>query len=120
LGSKVDLKQEIWLDDMFLRYISILHNGFMTVFLKSGLLGIFIYLYSIFLLFKQKKSDIPIIQNINLLLLGTGVFLIFSNWVFLGVYNKSDNKSLLIGLLFCYKAVQWKSQSLGNQNEDET
>ena len=32
IGSKVDLKQKIWLGDMELRYISILHNGFMTVF----------------------------------------------------------------------------------------
>ncbi len=108
LGSKIDLKQELQLGDMKLRYISILHNGFMTVFLKSGLLGIAIYLYSIYLLFKQKKSKIPIIQNINLLLVGTGVFLIFSNWVFMGVYNKLDNKSILIGLLFCY--IEMKNQ----------
>lgn len=119
LGSQVDLKQEIWLDDLYLRYISILHNGFMTVFLKSGLLGIFIYLYSIFLLFKQNKSDVPIIQNINLLLIGTGVFLIFSNWVFLGVYNKSDNKSILIGLLLCYKAIYWKTESFLKKSDDE-
>ena len=34
LGSKVDLKQKIWLRED-LRYISILHNGFMTVFLNQ-------------------------------------------------------------------------------------
>lgn len=105
LGSRIDLKREVWLGDMMLRYISILHNGFMTVFLKSGLVGIFIYLYTIFLLFRQRKSRIPIISNINLLLVGTGVFLIFSNWVFLGVYNLLDNKSILIGFLICYKEI---------------
>lgn len=110
MGSRVDLKREVWLREM-LRYISILHNGFMTVFLKSGLLGIFIYLYTIFLLFRQQKSDIPIVKNINLLLVGTGVFLIFSNWVFSGLYNLLDNKSILIGLLFCYKEITNKNAS---------
>jgi hypothetical protein len=109
LGSKVDLKQEVWLGDMNLRYISILHNGFMTVFLKTGLMGIFIYLISIYLLFKKSKTTIPIIQNINLLLLGTGVFLIFSNWVFMGVYNLSDNKSIVIGLLICFREIYIKT-----------
>lgn len=102
LGSRIDLKREVWLGDMFLRYISILHNGFMTVFLKSGLLGILIYLWSIVQLFRQRKSRIPIVKNINLLLVGTGIFMFFSNWVFMGVYNLLDNKSVLIGFLICY------------------
>jgi hypothetical protein len=110
MGSRIDLKREVWLREM-LRYISILHNGFMTVFLKSGLLGIAIYLYSIFLLFRQKKSNIAIVKNINLLLVGTGIFLIFSNWVFSGLYNLLDNKSMLIGLLFCYKEMTIKRQN---------
>lgn len=109
LGSKVDLKQEVWLGDMNLRYISILHNGFMTVFLKTGLLGLFVYFISIYLLFKKFKTSIPILQNINLLLLGTGVFLIFSNWVFMGVFNLSDNKSIVIGLLICFREIYMKS-----------
>lgn len=109
LGSQVDLKQKVWLGDMNLRYISILHNGFMTIFLKTGLLGLFIYFISIYLLFKKAKSDFPIINQVNLLFVGTGVFLIFSNWVFMGVYNLSDNKSILIGLLFCFREFYMKS-----------
>jgi hypothetical protein len=111
LGSKVDLKQEVWLGDMNLRYISILHNGFMTIFLKTGLLGLFIYFISIYLLFKKATETYPIIQNTNLLLIGTGVFLIFSNWVFMGVYNLSDNKSILIGLLFCFREIYIKTNN---------
>jgi hypothetical protein len=102
LGSRVDLKKKVFLGDMYLRFISILHNGYMTVFLKSGLIGVFIYLYWIVLLFKQKRSKLPVINTINLLMIGTGIFLIFSNWVFMGVYNLLDNKSLLIGFILCY------------------
>lgn len=109
IGSQIDLKQKVWLGDMELRYISILHNGFMTIFLKAGLLGLFIYLITIYLLFKKSHSESVLIQNIDLLLLGTGIFLIFSNWVFMGVYNLLDSKSILIGTIICYKGLAIKS-----------
>ena len=76
IGSQVDLKQKVFLGDMQLRYISILHNGYMTVILKSGLIGLFIYLFSIFFFFRKNTYDNLMLQNINYLLLGTGVFLI--------------------------------------------
>lgn len=120
LGSKVDLKQEVWLGDMNLRYISILHNGFMTIFLKTGLLGLLVYFCSIFMIFKKHETNIPIVQNMNLLLIGTGVFLVFSNWVFMGVYNLSDNKSILIGIFICLREVYIKTNtpiSLDNSSD---
>jgi hypothetical protein len=119
LGAKVDLKQEVWLGDMNLRYISILHNGFMTIFLKAGLLGLFIYLITIYFLFQKAKTPFPLVNSINLLFLGTGVFLIISNWVFMGVYNLSDNKSILIGLLICYREIYSKSQQSKSINQQE-
>ena len=103
LGSQIDLKQEVRLGDMNLRFISILHNGFMIVFLKSGLLGILIYLFTIIYFFKTLKSDNTLINQINLLFIGTGVFLLISNWVFLGFYNLTETKSILIGFLIAYR-----------------
>jgi len=46
IGSQVDLKQKVFLMTL-LQYISILHNGYMTVLLKTGIVGVFIYLFSI-------------------------------------------------------------------------
>lgn len=103
LGSQIDLKQEVYLGDMKLRFISILHNGFMIVFLKSGLLGIFIYFFTIIYFFKKVPSDLNIINQINLLFLGTGIFLFVSNWVFLGFYNLTESKSILIGFLIAFR-----------------
>jgi hypothetical protein len=103
IGSQIDLKQKVWLGDMSLRQISILHNGFMIVFLKTGLLGIFIYLFTISYFFKTVHSDVEIIKQINLLFLGTGIFLFVSNWVFLGFYNLTESKSILIGFLIAYR-----------------
>jgi len=103
LGSTIDLKKRVYLQTSWMRFIPFLHNGFMTVFLKSGLLGLFIYSFTIIYFFRRGKSNDPVIQNINLLLLGTGFFLIVSNWVFLGFYNLFDTKSLLIGFVIAYK-----------------
>lgn len=102
LGSQVDLKQEVYLGDMQLRFISILHNGFMIVFLKSGLLGIIIYLYTIIFFFIKQPGSSEKTKHINRLFLGTGVFLLMSNWVFLGFYNLIETKSILMGFLIAY------------------
>ncbi len=109
LGSQIDLKQKVWLGDMELQYISVLHNGFMTTYLKSGVFGIIILLFSIYLLFNQKKEKILINKNINYLLIGTSVFLLVSNWVLMGYYFTQDSKSILVGLLFAYKEITNKN-----------
>lgn len=112
LGSSVDLKQKVLLGDKQMRFIPKLHNGFMTILLKSGLLGIFFLLISIFYFIKKpSKSDLQI-EKIDLLLLGTGFFLFVSYWVFLGFYNLLDTKVVLIGFLLSYKFSLERKNSL--------
>ena len=103
LGSTVDLQQQVNLGGTDLRHISILHNGFMIVFLKAGLLGIVIYLFTIVFFFRNKKTENQQVIYINLLFLGTGIFLFISNWVFLGFFNLTETKSILLGLLIAYR-----------------
>ncbi len=103
IGSQVNLKQEVLLGDMYLKYISILHNGFSTVLLKTGIIGLIIYLISIFIMFNNPKYDDEDIRNINLIFVGTGVFLFVSNWVFMGFYNLADTKIIIIGFLIAYR-----------------
>lgn len=98
LGSTLDLQREVELDGILLRHISIMHNGFMTVFLKSGLIGVLILLLSIFTL-KKNYSIEEQNRHLNFLITGTIVFLIVSYWVFMGLYFKADTKSIVIGLL---------------------
>ena len=112
LGSSIDLKKEVWLQSSYMRYIPFLHNGFMTIFLKSGLLGVFVLLLSIFYFFRMKKSDIEVIKNLNYLLLGTGIFLILSYWVFMGFYFTVDTKTIFIGFLICYKELHLKTNKI--------
>jgi hypothetical protein len=117
LGSQIDLKQKLMLGDKELRFISILHNGFMTVLLKSGLLGVFLLIISIYLLFIQKKSQIPIIKNLNMLMIGSGVYMIISNWVFMGYYFAADTKSIFFGLIICYREFIVQERKVNNEND---
>jgi hypothetical protein len=118
LGSTIDIGREMWTNDgEFIRYVPTLHNAYMTIFLKSGLLGVFLTLIFIYFLFKQNNSDNFVIKNINYLLVGSAVFLIFSNWVFMGLYLKLDNKSIFLGFLLAYKELFLKeNQSQISQN----
>ena len=115
LGSKINLKQEVYLGDMKLKHISVLHNGFMTTFLKSGIIGTIILSFSILLLFKQyyqRKSNSIVINHIDYLLVGSAVFLLVSNWVLMGYYFTLDSKSILIGLFIAYREITIKNQEL--------
>ena len=113
LGSTINLGRKVWSNDgAYIQYIPILHNGFATIFLKSGLIGVLLLLLFIYLLLKQKKSENQLIQSINFLLIGSAIFLIVSNWVFMGLYLKLDNKSILIGFLLCYKEILMKKENL--------
>ena len=95
LGSTVDIgRVMITNDGTKVRYYPFLHNAFSTILLKSGLLGIAIYLLSIYLIAKKKISDNIQVINLNKLILGSAIFLIMSSWVFMGFYLKLDSKSI--------------------------
>ncbi|MEL1246019.1 hypothetical protein AAEO56_17225 [Flavobacterium sp. DGU11] len=117
MGSTIDLKVKMWLGDQEMRYISILHNGFMTVFLKSGLLGIVLFIISLRLNFKKRRSVLPRVRELNLLMLGTGIFMIISAWVFMGLYFLADTKSILIGMFICAREAYIKQQASGHLQE---
>ncbi|MFY8097726.1 MAG: hypothetical protein ACOVMH_07910 [Flavobacterium sp.] len=115
IGSTLNLGQKIYTTDgAIIQHISIAHNGFMTIFLKSGLLGLTLFLIFFVLLYKQKRSQIQMINNINMLLMGTAVFLILSTWVFMGVYFKLDNKSIIIGFVIAMREYIIKNSNQKN------
>lgn len=113
LGSVVDIRREVLLDNVMIRYSSILHNGFMTVYLKSGILGVLFLLWSIFILRSNLSNQIRL-KSINRLIIGTTIFLFISYWVFMGLYFKADTKSILIGLIFAY--TEKKKLEIADEN----
>jgi hypothetical protein len=120
LGATLDLGREVFSNDgEFVRHIPIVHNGYMTVFLKSGIFGVFFLICFIVMLCKQESTNDDVIKHINYFLIGTGVFLIFSNWVFLGLYLKLDNKSVIIGFLIALRQVIDKENRINYLNEKQ-
>lgn len=100
LGSSIDLGMKYKTNDGedIIRE-PFVHNGYLTVYLKSGILGVFLVVLTIFSLFKKSHSRNVIALSINRLLVATGIFLVFSYWVFLGLYFRADSKAILIGFL---------------------
>ncbi|MCZ8144481.1 hypothetical protein [Flavobacterium sp.] len=119
MGSEVKLHAEVMLDGVVFSKISILHNGFMTIFLKSGLLGVVLLILSIVLLYRNCFYQNPMFKNINYFFIGTILFLFISYWVFMGFYFKADTKSILIGLMIAYvenKRRQLKDKKILSQD----
>lgn len=115
LGATVDLGRQLWTNDgEFIRYLPTLHNGFITIYLKAGLAGILLYLIFLYYLCKQPKTRDDYIKQINLLMLATGIFLFLSSWVLLGLYYKTENKSIIIGFILCYREMMMKNVKLSN------
>jgi hypothetical protein len=104
LGSQVDLGRKMWLGDSELQWISILHNSFITIFLKSGIIGVLLLSFSIYYLYRYSTKSIDA-NSIDLLLMGTAVFMILSNWVLMGYYYTGDSKSIIVGSLFALKEL---------------
>ena len=117
LGSTVDIGREMWTNDgELIRYVPALHNSYMTMFLKSGLSGVFLTILFIIILIRNLKSETEEIRYVNYLIIGTGIFLLLSNWVFMGLYLKLDNKSIFLGFLLCYRELLLKEHRLSIKN----
>lgn len=100
LGATINLGRRVRSNDgTFVQQIAIVHNGYMTVFLKSGLIGVFFVFLSIYYIAKTRKPENELLENCNRLLLGTGFFLLISYFVFLGFYFKFDTKAVLVGFI---------------------
>jgi len=113
LGSTVDLGRQLWTNDgEFIRYLPTLHNGYMTVYLKAGLVGVFLFLMLPYYLCRLPNKRNDYINQINLLMVGTGIFLFLSGWVLLGLYYKTENKAIVIGFLICYRELLIKRDRL--------
>jgi len=98
-GSLVDLKFVAPLNDEGMRYIPIIHNGYIYVFFKTGLIGIFIYLVFLISLYFQsyKKSLSADEMALRNFVSGFGVYFLVSSFVITGIYNLEEPSSFILG-----------------------
>lgn len=120
LGSRVDVGSEIYTNDgEWIRYLPIVHNGYTTVFMKTGIAGLLLSILFIIFLFRKSRNIDAQTLYMSRLMRGTAVFMIISMWVFLGLYQKYDVKSIIIGFLFCMihnTRKEHQQISLSNEN----
>ncbi|MHB0755915.1 O-antigen ligase family protein [Polaribacter sp. M15] len=112
LGALVDLKFEAPLGDENIRYIPILHNGYINIFFKSGILGVLLYLMLLLLLYlyaniKTKNTQKKITYN---LIGGLAIHYLFTTLIVTGMYNLREFYVLILGALLHYSIEEKKSK----------
>lgn len=109
IGASIDLGARVLSNDgEYVTHENIVHNAYMTVFLKSGLVGLFFMICFLFIIMKKRNSNSNIVVQTNLLIFGSGIYLLFASWVLLGLYLKIDNKSIIIGFLLGFVEIMNK------------
>jgi hypothetical protein len=99
LGFSVEMSK-----DMNYQYLPILHNGYMHILTKYGLIGLGPYVLFLWRVI-HKNSNIAIafsFLRVEWLILGIGYILVYTTLVISGIFNKSGLDSILILLGFAY------------------
>jgi hypothetical protein len=104
-GKLVDLKLEIQLTSESWQFIPLVHNGYMYILVKTGLLGILFFLIFIIKFYPSKNSErIP--QKhlfLRVILKSLIIFCVISNFVINGFFNLEMQFLLIcIGAFFYY------------------
>lgn len=103
-GSLVDLKFTAPLGDSNMRYIPTLHNGYVNLLFKSGIIGLIIYfllLISLYL-FCYKKDENENKKIFSNLVAGLSIHYLFTTLIVTGIYNISEPFVFILGFLLYY------------------
>jgi hypothetical protein len=100
-GSLVNLKfyAPLTEDNKGLKYISELHNGYIYVFYKLGLIGLIFYLFFLIYLYNfiyLKKTFESIFISI------IGLFYLYTTLTITGIYNNKDTLIFILGALLYF------------------
>lgn len=101
MGSLVDLGFKAQLGKEKLQYIPKIHNGYIYVFFKSGIIGLvlyFLFLVYIYLQAYGLSQSIKVLF-INNLLSAIALFYLFTSFIISGIYNSQDVYSIFLGAL---------------------
>ncbi len=113
-GSLVDLGFVAPLNRDGIQFIPILHNGFMYILFKSGIIGLVFFLIFITILYQQtyKKNTTHFGVYINNLISGIAIYYIFTTLIITGPYNHGDIVTLILGALLYFKYQEKKRKRL--------
>ncbi|MCI2228621.1 hypothetical protein MC378_05535 [Polaribacter sp. MSW13] len=109
-GSLVDLKFKAPLGDTYMRYIPMLHNGYVNLIFKSGVLGLLLYLLLLLTLYlycykKEENSHKKMAIN---LIAGLSLHYLFTTLIVTGMYNKMEPYVFVLGILLYFSSGKEK------------
>ncbi|HEX8269281.1 MAG TPA: O-antigen ligase family protein [Flavobacterium sp.] len=98
-GSLVNLKFRAPLGEDGMRYISTLHNGYMFVFYKTGVVGLLLLLLFLINLYLRiyRSADNPSHAYILKLISTIGLFYLFTTLIITGIFIPKDTIILILG-----------------------
>jgi len=99
LGATVDLGMEVEMSsEMTYQYLPVLHNGYMQVLTKFGILGVLAYLFFIFKILKDGSAMFGVWRQglIPRITIAYAVILIYTSLVVTGAFNKTVMDPVMI------------------------
>lgn len=99
-GKLADMKTFMLLGSEKIRYIPILHNGYIFVLLKTGIVGLILYFLYIVKFIRlglqaSRMSDSRVLFA-GRIIVGLGVVFLFTTYVICGMFNKSSLFSAMV------------------------
>jgi hypothetical protein len=100
-GSNVDLETTVKLDGKLFDEVSSIHNGFVNVAFKTGLLGLLCYCLFIIHIFISHQKFSTHNKNVllNKLIVATSIYILFNSLVITGFYRPGEFSIFLYGVL---------------------
>lgn len=106
LGALVDLKFAAPISsEGTVRYIPILHNGYVFILFKTGIIGLLLYIIFLFSLYFQSYSKKLNIEHqvFSNLVASTALYLLFSSLIITGIYNVDEVTPIVLGTFLYLK-----------------
>ena len=100
-GSQVNLKflAPLGGNKKGMKYISELHNGYIYILYKTGIVGMLFYLYLLYLLYKKIYKNRGMA---SVFISAIGLFYFFSTLIITGIYNANDTIIFILGALLFF------------------
>ena len=101
LGSLVNLGFEADLGSEKMQYIPKIHNGYVYIFFKTGIIGLILYHFLLLNLYLQSYSNPKNdkILFVNNFIAAIALFYFFSSFIISGFYNPKDVFTIILGAL---------------------
>ena len=98
-GSQVDLGTYVYLDGNRFTEVPSIHNGYVYILFKTGILGLGFYVLSVLIMFFTHQKSNPRHAVLNNMIIASCLYLIFTSFVVTGFFRVGEFSMFLFGIL---------------------